>query len=405
MSRPEDEDKAKKSESIVSKLKVLLMCTENELDVTNENCEIMPAAPELAPEFEEIVRSKVCDASKAEELQAVIEASFADNSSLSNLSQPKSAVAAAKSIIVFPKASTTQLLKGKFQTQPANALIKDSATFGPLGLLYQNNVGNKADILRDQEDVHDAEEAQNVPDSQCSNKKATVEVIGSMASLSDVLGLMANILHLVVTLIKLIGGRPKPILYSVIMYLFNFCSANPFQIWAIRHKDSHPHLHVYLFTLVQHVWIAFAQTAALPFNLMQAKTNSFCHMSTDYIRSAISEVATAVRDFSSATSPGTSSRALLLPNSIQLPKRKSGWRNSSPQQPPPPNYSSSVEGTGRVDSKWAEKMRETETTPMAAMAEEAEAEASPKEVPDAPAEEPLSTARSSESSAPSTART
>jgi uncharacterized membrane protein YgcG len=297
LSRPEDEDKAKKSESIVSKLKILMISTENELDITNENCEIVPAAPELATEVEEVVLSKGSDASKAEELQAIIEASFADNPSLANLAQPKSAVSTAKSLIVFPKASASQLLKGKFQTQPANALIKDSATLGPLALLYQNNVGNKADIIKDQEDIQDAEEAQNIPDSQRTSRKATVEVVGSLTSLSDALGLMANILHLVLTLIKLIGGRPKPIIYSLMTYLFNFCSSNPFQIWALRHKDKHPYLHVYLFTLVQHVWIAFAQTAALPVNQVLAKTNSFSRMSTDYIRSAISEVATAVRDF------------------------------------------------------------------------------------------------------------
>ena len=297
LSRPEDEDKAKKSESIVSKLKIFMMSSERELDVTNENCEIVPAAPELAPEVEEVVLSKGSDASKAEELQAIIEASFADNPSLTNLLQPKSAVSAAKSLIVFPKASAIQLLKGKFQTQPATALIKDSATIGPLALLYQNNVGNKADIIKDQEDTHDAEEALNVPDSQRSSKKATVEVVGSMTSLSDALGLMANILHLVVTLIKLVGGRPKPIIYGIMTYLFNFCSSNPFQIWALRHKDSHPYLHVYLFTLVQHVWIAFAQTAALPVNQALAKTNNFRRMTTDYVRTAVSEVGTAVRDF------------------------------------------------------------------------------------------------------------
>jgi hypothetical protein len=69
----------------------------------------VPADPELATEVEEVILSKGSDASKVEELQAIIEASFADNPSLANLSLPKSAISTAKSLIVFPKASASQL--------------------------------------------------------------------------------------------------------------------------------------------------------------------------------------------------------------------------------------------------------------------------------------------------------
>jgi hypothetical protein len=63
--------------------------------------------------------------------------------------------------------------------QPANALIKDSATLGPLALLYQNNVGNKADIIKDQEDIQDAEEPRtyriaNVPAGKPPSKLLAV---------------------------------------------------------------------------------------------------------------------------------------------------------------------------------------------------------------------------------------
>jgi hypothetical protein len=107
-----------------------------------------------------------------------VEASFADDQSLANLGRAKSAVSAAKSLICMPKAAAAQLLKGKLQTQPVIDLIQDNATFGPLNLLYQDNVGNKADLLKHQENVYDAEETQNVPDSQHSSRKATVDVIG-----------------------------------------------------------------------------------------------------------------------------------------------------------------------------------------------------------------------------------
>jgi hypothetical protein len=135
-----------------------------------------------------------------------------------------------------------------------------------LNLLYQDNVGNKADLVKHQENIEDAEETQNVPASQRSSRKATVDVIGSMTSLQDVLGLMANILHLIITLVKLVGCSPKPIIYAIITYLFNFCSSNHFQLWAIKNKHLHPFLHVYLFQVIEHIWMAFARTAAAPSN-------------------------------------------------------------------------------------------------------------------------------------------
>jgi hypothetical protein len=154
------------------------MGTADKLDVTKVDSEIVPVAVDLAPEFEEIVMSKSSEGTKAEELQGLVEASFADDQSLANLGRAKSAVSAAKSLICMPKAAAAQLLKGKLQTQPVIDLIQDNATFGPLNLLYQDNVGNKADLLKHQENVYDAEETQNVPDSQHSSRKATVDVIG-----------------------------------------------------------------------------------------------------------------------------------------------------------------------------------------------------------------------------------
>ena len=169
LSRPEDEEKTKKNQAFFNRLRIFLMGTANELDVTKVDSEIIPVAVELAPEFEEIVMSKSSEGTKAEELQGLVEASFADDQLVANLSRAKSAVSAAKSLICMPKAAAAKL-----QTQPVIDLIQDTATFGPLNLLYQDNTGNKADLLKHQENIYDVEETQNVPDSQRSSRKATL---------------------------------------------------------------------------------------------------------------------------------------------------------------------------------------------------------------------------------------
>lgn len=123
LSRPEDKEKTKKNERIISRLKIFLMGTKDKFDVTKRDSEIVPVATELAPEFKEIVMSKSSDGTKAEDLQDLIEASFADDQSLANLGRAKSTIAAAKSLICMPKATSAQLLKGRLQTQPVTALI------------------------------------------------------------------------------------------------------------------------------------------------------------------------------------------------------------------------------------------------------------------------------------------
>jgi hypothetical protein len=54
---------------------------------------------------------------------------------------------------------------------------------------------------------------------------------------------------------------------------------------------------VYLFQVIEHIWMAFARTAAAPSNQALAKTKNFGRMSVEYIRVAMQEVVTAISSF------------------------------------------------------------------------------------------------------------
>jgi hypothetical protein len=106
LSRPEDEDKARKNETIRNKLRIFLVSSKNTIDVTNDSAPIETVQPELTPEFDEILQSKASESTKAEDLQSIVEAAITDDPSLNNLEKPKSAVSAAKSLICYFTASS-----------------------------------------------------------------------------------------------------------------------------------------------------------------------------------------------------------------------------------------------------------------------------------------------------------
>ena len=295
IARPEDEEKAKKSKVSHNKLSLFFACTKEKLDIHNMS-NLEPCPPIFSDEFEEILLSKDSETSKVEDLQLLIENSFTDSPKLDD-DITKSALATARSLVLFSKQSAGLLLNAKFSTTAASSLIKDTSTLGPQALLYQDNKENKADIKKDQENQQDAEEILNLPENQRSKKKATVEVIGTMTSMSDVLGNMANILTLCMTLIKLTAGNKIPIFYSLVSIMYNFFASPVFTRYAIRHEAEHPYLHCYIWTVLQTVWIGAAQTAACSPNLRLVKNNSFDKISLDNFRVVAEEVKSVLTEF------------------------------------------------------------------------------------------------------------
>jgi hypothetical protein len=139
---------------------------------------------------------------------------------------------------------------------------------------------------------HDAEETYNIPENQRSEKSASIKVIGSLANLDHVIGLLAN-LCTIFAIIAAISSAPntaKPIIYTVYMYLFNFISMPNFKLWASKHWSAHPFLHTYLFSIIETVWISFAKTAGAAPNQSLARTGDYARMNTIYIKVAVNYV-------------------------------------------------------------------------------------------------------------------
>ena len=270
--RPEDEEKVRKNEKSRNKLGIFFACPKSKLDLNKFTGDIEPVKPVFAEEFEEILDSKASIESRAEDLQAHVESAFADSPGFSD-NMLQSSLSTNRSLVCFSLQSATMLLKAKLSTIPVTSIIKDSATLGPQSLLYQDNVENKADIAKDKENMHDAEAAQNIPENQRSNKKATIEVIGTMKSVKCVLGNLANILTFIISLCDMTNGNPMPILYTLYSIFYNFIASGEFQRWYLRHEKEHPYLHVYLWTVVQTIWngIAHAATSAPNLNLVKKK--------------------------------------------------------------------------------------------------------------------------------------
>ena len=295
LSRPEDEEKAKKAKTGKNKLSIFFAATKERFNI-NDMSKLEPCPPVFSELFEEILDSKDSESSKAEELQSLIENSFTDDPKLTD-DITKSTLQTARSLVSFPKAAASLLLGAKFSTSPASSLIKDTATLGPQALLYQDNKNNKADIKKDQENLDDAEEILNVPDAQRSKKKATIEVIGKMTNMKEVLGNMANILTLCITLIDLMPGNPIPMFYSLISILYNFFSAPGFTRYAVRHEAEHPYLHCYIWTVVQTVWIGAAQCAACSPNQQMVKKNNYSGINLDHFRVIAENVKSVLTEF------------------------------------------------------------------------------------------------------------
>ena len=289
LQKPEDEEKLKVNERSKDILSLLFACGNVSFNDTSKPLEL--EKPEFTDSFAEILSMKG-DSLKIAETQCLIESAFSDELSLDldECNNAPSGVKTARSLIHFSKTAAGQLLKGAISTKPINSLHQDNSTLGPSSLFYQSNQGNKVDILKDAEAIQEAEETHNVPENQRTERKATIAAPGCMANLDHALGLMANICVLITCLVKIAAfpGKAKPVLYTVIMALFNFCSGSEFKRWYQRFENEHPFGHVYLYSIVETVWNMVAKGATTAPNPTIARTTgSFANINKNFFRAAI----------------------------------------------------------------------------------------------------------------------
>ena len=74
-----------------------------------------------------------------------------------------------------------------------------------------------------------------------TRKATTLQKVGSIATLSDVESTVANWVNVAVVIIRMMKQR-KPIVYQVILRLFNFCISNEVQKWQNEQSYDQPQI-------------------------------------------------------------------------------------------------------------------------------------------------------------------
>jgi hypothetical protein len=244
LARPEDEEKLTLNQRSEDKLAIFL--AKSDISFGAFTGDFVLEKPEWSESWKQVLSVKG-KSLRITEAQGTIESAFSDDltADMENANNIPSALKTARSIIHFGRQASGQLLKANLSTNPASSIIQDSTTLNPLAFAYQMNTGQQVDVEREREMKHDAEETYNIPENQRSEKSASIKVIGSLANLDHVIGLLAN-LCTIFAIIAAISSAPntaKPIIYTVYMYLFNFISMPNFKLWATKHWSAHPFLH------------------------------------------------------------------------------------------------------------------------------------------------------------------
>lgn len=112
------------------------------------------------------------------------------------------AIHMALGLYYFLALDLSQLIKGNYDPQPIGELNMDTTSIDLLTFVYQNGSSAKTDILIKREHKAQAQESLLITDFQHDKRSPSIPKAGSLAEWRDVIGLNANIICVIETLMK-----------------------------------------------------------------------------------------------------------------------------------------------------------------------------------------------------------
>lgn len=189
----------------------------------------------------------------------------------------RSAITDAASFIFLPKNAAAQFLKGNFSTKTISSSLKEKCDVTLATYLFQENSNNKVVLLKEREIRAQAEVDYDVPENQRSKVDSMITVPGSLFNYQHVVGLIANCIKIWTNLVQKVfkRGDLMPVIVSCFMAMFACLTDLTNKRWVKDHEASPPHFIIWLWNVLQGIYICAAKATKIPGNMSLCRKGQF----------------------------------------------------------------------------------------------------------------------------------
>lgn len=276
LAKPEDDEKKKVEEMTLNRLS-LFFASDNDFSLDRgSNFENGLSKPEWSDSFQEILEMK--GETRTTSFVDLVENIFASMVGVElDIFSEKSAVTDAASFIFLPKNAASQFLKGNFSTENIGSNMKEKCDVTLATYLYQENSNNKVVLMKEREIRAQAEADYDVPENQRSKVDSMITVPGSLVNYQHVVGLVANCIKIWSNLVQKAfkKGDLMPVIVSCFMAIFACLTDPTNKRWVKDHEASAPHFIIWLWNVLQGIYICAAKATRIPSNMSLCRKGQF----------------------------------------------------------------------------------------------------------------------------------
>lgn len=277
LTKPKDDEKKKLEEMNCHRLGIFFASdTNTSFEKGAANFENGLMEPQWSDSFEEILEMK--GDSRTSILVDFVEDIFTSSVGVEvDIFQEKSAITDAASFMFLPKNAAAQILKGNFCTENISSDLKEKCDLTLATFLHQENSNNKVVLLKEKEIQAQAEIDYDVPENQRSRVESSITVPGSLFTFQHVVGLVANCLKIWTNFVQKAfkKGDLMPVIVTCYMAMFSCLTDATTKRWVKEHEASSPHFIIWLWNVLQSIYICAAKATKEPANMSACRKNQF----------------------------------------------------------------------------------------------------------------------------------